>query len=679
MSGMRQVLARVAALSAATMACLLLCLAFVGAAALGWGPPELAEHGLASIPWLAVGFTPAGAILAWQRSRNPIGWLMLATGLVAAVAVASIPGTAVAAEQDWPLWLQLTLANVSFSAWSLWLILIPLTLLCFPAGRLGTWPVRVIAIITIVGGTGILLLSLADPGIDAWVAGFDIPADGPLFAAGSIAVLGDTVVASALPLLPLLFVVQSAAFVGMVVVLTARFARGDDRVRQQLFWILLSALSSVILLGTGVVAAVFGPAFGLLALLLPPIGILIAIMRVNLFDVKLVFSRALAWSILTTVLVIVFFALVAVLGTLLVQTASAVIAALAVALVFEPLRRVFQRLVDRLIYGRRSEPVYLVELVGSGISRAGDLPSLVSRLADSLKLPWLAIRAGERILTASGTRPAVVEIFPLRHGADEVGSVEVGLRRGQGRLGRPDREVMDLLTPFLAMLLQLTAVSEDLAASRGRIVAATEEERRRLQGDLHDGVASALGGVAFKIEGIRNRIHQHPREAIDLLAGVHDDVVRANSTLREVIHDLHPTELDTLGLVGAIREATASLQPRRETSDRVVTVNADPERMVLPAAVEVAVYRIVIEATTNALRHSAATGVTIDLTLASSVISITVHDNAARAGEWTTGVGLRSMRDRTEQLGGRFHAGPSATGGIVEAVIPVRETAGSDA
>ena len=155
---------------------------------------------------------------------------MLATGLVAAVAVASIPGTAVAAEQDWPLWLQLTLANVSFSAWSLWLILIPLTLLCFPAGRLGTWPVRVIAIITIVGGTGILLLSLADPGIDAWVAGFDIPADGPLFAAGSIAVLGDTVVASALPLLPLLFVVQSAAFVGMVVVLTARFARGDDRV-----------------------------------------------------------------------------------------------------------------------------------------------------------------------------------------------------------------------------------------------------------------------------------------------------------------------------------------------------------------------------------------------------------------------------------------------------------------
>ena len=126
MSGMRQVLARVAALSAATMACLLLCLAFVGAAALGWGPPELAEHGLASIPWLAVGFTPAGAILAWQRSRNPIGWLMLATGLVAAVAVASIPGTAVAAEQDWPLWLQLTLANVSFSAWSLWLILIPL-------------------------------------------------------------------------------------------------------------------------------------------------------------------------------------------------------------------------------------------------------------------------------------------------------------------------------------------------------------------------------------------------------------------------------------------------------------------------------------------------------------------------------------------------------------------------
>lgn len=673
MGGMRHALVRVAALSAATLACLLLGLSFVGAATLGWGSTELAEHGLASIPWLVIGFIPAGAILAWQRARNPIGWLMLATGLVAAITVAAIPGTAIAAERGWPLWAQAAVANVSFSAWSLWLVLIPLTLLCFPTGRLGSWPVRIVAVVIIAGGAGILVLSLADPGIDAWVTGLGATVDGQPLTGGSIAALGHTFLVSWLPFLPLLLVAQSAAFVGVVVALIFRFARGDDQVRRQLFWILLAALTSIVLVSTGVVATAFGPAFGLLALLPPPIGILIAIVRVNLFDVKLVFSRALAWSLLTTVMIAGFFGLVAILGTLLVQAASAVVAALAVALAFDPLRRVLQRVVDRLIYGRRSEPVYLVELVGSGISRASDLQSLIGQLADALKLPWLAVRAGERTLAESGTRPAAVATFPLRHGDDELGSVEVGLRRGEDRLGRLDREVMGLLTPLLAMLLRLTAVSEDLTASRGRIVEAAEDERRRLQRDLHDGVASALGGVAFKIEGIRNLITKRPGTVVDLLAGVHDDIVRASSTLREVIHDLHPPELDTLGLVEALREATSSLRLRGEARRPTVTVSADPERLVLPAAVEVAVFRIGVEATANALRHSLATEVAVDLILSSSAMSITVRDNATTAAEWTTGVGLRSMRERTEHLGGWFRAGPHATGGVVEAVIPLRQ------
>jgi signal transduction histidine kinase len=110
-----------------------------------------------------------------------------------------------------------------------------------------------------------------------------------------------------------------------------------------------------------------------------------------------------------------------------------------------------------------------------------------------------------------------------------------------------------------------------------------------------------------------------------------------------------------------------------------VTVRSDPERMLLPAAVELAAYRIGVEATANALRHSAATEVTIDLTSAASVMQIRVHDNAPETGEWTAGVGLRSMRDRAELLGGRFTALPGTDGGTVEVMIPIHDIVRQDA
>ena len=111
----------------------------------------------------------------------------------------------------------------------------------------------------------------------------------------------------------------------------------------------------------------------------------------------------------------------------------------------------------------------------------------------------------------------------------------------------------------------------------------------------------------------------------------------------------------------------------------VITVRSDPEPVLLPAAIELASYRIGVEATANALRHSTATEVTIDLTCTSSLMEIRVHDNAAELGDWKMGVGLRSIRDRAELLGGRFSAGPAAHGGTVEVAIPIHEIVSQDA
>lgn len=211
-------------------------------------------------------------------------------------------------------------------------------------------------------------------------------------------------------------------------------------------------------------------------------------------------------------------------------------------------------------------------------------------------------------VAASGTLRAESARIGLAARGTLVGALVVGIRRGDVGLRRADRELLALIEPVLSVLAQSLRLSAALADSRSRIVEAAERERVRLQRDLHDGVASALTGVQFKLDATRALLPDS-RSAGDVLDDAVGDLRDTLVSLRLVIDDLRPPELDRLGLAAALRGRWSGTRGR--AGDRVaVDVDASvPDA--LPAAVEVTAYLIAVEATSNALRHSAATSVRI--------------------------------------------------------------------
>ena len=207
-------------------------------------------------------------------------------------------------------------------------------------------------------------------------------------------------------------------------------------------------------------------------------------------------------------------------------------------------------------------------------------------------------------------------------------------------------------------------LTEDLQRSRERIVSAREEERRRLRRDLHDGLGPVLTGAAMMIDAGRNLMRTDPATADQQLIEARAQVRGAIEDVRRLVYALRPPALDELGLVGAIRE-----QAQRGPVE--VTIKADGPLKELPAAVEVAAFRIISEAVNNAARHSSATACTIDINL-NGRLEIDVSDNGKTTEAWRPGVGIISMRERAAELGGTCESGPDPNGhGRVHAVIPV--------
>jgi signal transduction histidine kinase len=200
-------------------------------------------------------------------------------------------------------------------------------------------------------------------------------------------------------------------------------------------------------------------------------------------------------------------------------------------------------------------------------------------------------------------------------------------------------------------------------------VAAREEERRRLRRNLHDGLGPSLGAVVLRIDTARNLAGTKPEDADRLLRQARDDVAAALSDVRRLVHDLRPPALDDLGLAGAVRQQAERLLAPRTT----VTVDAVPDADDLPAAVEVAAYRIASEALANVARHAHATACRVELTRdADGALVVTVTDDGVGiAADAPAGVGLVSLRERAAELGGRCSVRCPAEGGTeVRAVLP---------
>jgi two-component system NarL family sensor kinase len=625
----------------------------------GWAWRDALEAFVVTNSLMGVAFASCGGFLAWHRPRNPIGWLFVIAGLAHATTAAAAPAIQLMTTAEAPLTAQRLLVTLFAWSWP-WSIglCLPLALLLFPDGRPPSrrWNWVVVAVIV----TAPLFALEMGAGPEPIAPGVPV---GFLTFAGYAA------------LQPLWTATEIRGLLALslgLAALVVRYRRGSDVERRQLLWLLLAVLVAlIVILPWGLVAGT--PIEVLFAIPLIPVAVTVAIVRQELLDIRLVVARLLAWMMLLLAVVVSYAALIALIGRFgpVGLRWSAFVTVLLVILAVPLLPRL-QRLVDGALYGDRGDPARVVSWLGEQLATPdAGLQGVVATIRTALRLPYLAIEREGRTLASDGEPSERVHPWPLTHGGKSAGQLMVGLRAGERELAAADRRALAMLVDPVAVAVHSTVVSEELQASRERIIAAREEERRRLRRELHDGLGPTLTGIAFAADAAANTIHDDPEQSQRLLTTLRRDTRAALADVRRLVDNLRPPALDELGLVGALGQRADQLAWRADGQSVRVRLDVPEEVPTLPAAIEVATYRIATEALTNVVRHSQATGAIVRLRC-NERLELSITDDGPPNGAWAPGVGIDAMRERAAELGGSFHAGPTPTGGQVVASFPLR-------
>jgi len=491
--------------------------------------------------------------------------------------------------------------------------------------------------------------------------------------------------------------VRVAFYCSLALALLYRYRQRSTPVqRQQIKWVVFAVAIvigavSVANLVLNVLPSYF-PALGLspqlhylvavlaiyLVSVLIPLSIGIALLRYRLWDIDLIINRTLVYGVLTVSIIALYVLVVVGLGTLFRAQGNLGLALLAtglVAVLFQPLRTRLQRAVNHLMYGERDDPYRVISRLGQRLEAtlAPDavLPTIVETVAQALRLPYAAIslQQGEEVLTAASYGSARGDLvrLPLLYQSEQVGELALAPRAPGERFSPADRALLEDVARQAGMAAHAVRLTEDLKRltvdlqhERERLVTAREEERRRLRRDLHDGLGPQLASLTLKLETARNRLAHDPL-ADTLLSDLAGRTQSAVADIRRLVYALRPPALDELGLIPALRELTLHY------SDRVPMHLAAPDCLPeLSAAVEVAVYRIAQEALTNVVRHAAAGRCAIRLALEEPTgwLSLSIQDDGCGLPQARSmGIGLVSMRERAEELGGTWSIEAVPTGG----------------
>jgi two-component system, NarL family, sensor kinase len=610
---------------------------------------------------IGLAFLASGAPAAWL-TRNVVGPLLVAAGLCHLISSAATMLAVFGINADWPTFAIRLLSTFSTGAWQLGIgLLFPLALLLFPDGHLPTRRWVWVAWLIMLSG--------------AFQAVTGVLSDESSF---SDSVEANSILSIGLELPePVVLIAGIASDAGYLLVIGAlvwRFIRGNERTKRQLMWLIL-ALLIILALNVERLVTGEGPILLLLSAVLIPIALAIAIVRYQLFDIRLVLSRTLLYGLTIAVIIAGYVGIVAGL-TLLVpsnaQRSVSVAAAIIVALLFAPLRSLVQRMINRAFYGTRSDPVRTAQQIGEGLRHDDDLPGVLEQTRNALRLPWISLRGepdGSDIAVAGTPEESQTAELPLTYRDGRVGTMIIGLRRGERELHDADRRTLELIATPLAVALHATALSDQIQHARTATVEATAAERVRLQRELHDGVGPILTSAAFQADAASNLIHTDPAGAARLVDEIRTELRGAIDDVRRVVYGLRPIELDDAGLVGAIRQRLAGL-PAREPGQIKVEMELPDQLPALSPAVELAAYRIASEAINNALTHSAGQRCLVTITV-NGTLAVTVRDDGRPPPSWTPGVGLRSILERAEELGGVAAAGPTGDGWVVSARLPL--------
>lgn len=445
--------------------------------------------------------------------------------------------------------------------------------------------------------------------------------------------------------------------------------------RRQLLTLAAAAALPVVVIPTAFGAG--WPPWVFAASVLPlPIAVAAAILTGGVFDLATVANRSLVWATLSATIVGIYLLIIVGAGSLLGNTGARWLPWLGagvVAVSFGPLRNGLQSAANRITYGRWRQPYEVLAGLSPRIEAAADasrvLSDVIAELQATLGLTGVALRdpGGQIIAGSAGPAPTVIPLTAYGSQAGELLFTEPATA-----LRPADRRVLDDLAAQLAVLMHARALTDDLRRARERLVLAREEERRRLRRDLHDGLGPELAGLMLKADNARALVAADPGTAEHDLLVLRDDIQRTVVEVRQLVEGLRPPAIDELGVGPAVIQAVSRLASRTGTA--IEFAIADPLPSV-PAAVEVALYRIICEAVSNAVRHAGAAACQVTISVCDRVLVARVTDDGGGIGtpapDGAAGHGLATMREWAEELGGTFEIRSGDAGTSVTATLPL--------
>jgi signal transduction histidine kinase len=646
----------------------------------------------------AVTFGALGGLVASRRPRNPIGWLLLAMGASAGasalahnVAVhALLGGVSPHGPVRWLAWVDNNLGNAGLS-------LLPLVLLLFPDGKPLTNRWRWVAVSAVVVSIG-------------WGVGNALDAS-PLSLSPRLPKVENPIGVRALAGFG-----NSPAFVAIIVLLILggvalflRLRRSKGEERQQLKWFVYAVGVTV---GTLAVAipvhfvsgtlsdALLGGAFSVGFILAVPVAAALAILRYGLYEVDVVINKTIVYFSLASVITAIYVGIVVGIGAIIGSKGNlglSVLATAIVAVAFQPIRDRSRRFANRLVYGKRATPYEVLSEFADRMAGTYSVEDVLPRTARILGEATGAVRADVWLrvsaeLHAAGSWPSAPESdrIPLADAEvpDVPGASRVAAVRHQGEvLGAlsVQKSVGDPITPaenkLLAdvasqagLVLRNVRLIEELRASRQRLVVAQDEERRRIERNIHDGAQQQLVALAVRLNLAQSLSRKDPERADEILTQLKAEAADALQNLRDLARGIYPPLLADQGLLAALQsQARKSPVPVSVEGDGVGRFDQDAEA---------AVYFCTLEALQNVAKYSEATRATVHLHLEDGHLTFAVTDNGVGFDPTAKayGTGMQGMADRLAALGGELRVTSAPGSGTrIEGRMPIGRLTSSSA
>jgi signal transduction histidine kinase len=620
-----------------------------------------------------------GAMVASRRPDNPIGWILVLSASGVALGFVSV---------EYAYYATITNpGSLPGAAWAEWLggwvwlaALTPLVtflLLLFPDGHLPSRRWRPVAwVASAILAFSVLIVPFT-PDLDS-----ELPVRNPV-GVDAIQSVAEVMFLVMWPLLVVLIVVSAASLI-----VRFRQARGEER--EQIKWF---AYGASVMAGSFLVSMVLGvfnltefeetvpgTLLSIAGYASIPLAAGIAILKYRLYDIDIVIKKTVVFGVVAAFMTLVYVAIVVGVGALVASESNALLtiaAAAVIAVAFQPVRERARHLANRLVYGKRATPYELLSEFSGRVSGVYATEDLLPRTARIVAEGTGAARADVWLKVGSQIRPAgtwpddaprleamsvsdgevppipgVDGVFAVRHQGDLLGALTLTKPRGEPLTPAEEKLLTDvasqagLVLRNVRLTAELRANLEELRASRQRIVTAQDEERRRLERNIHDGAQQQLVALAMKLGLARTLAQRDPNTAFGMLDQLQSEAQDALDNLRDLARGIYPPLLADQGLVAAL-----DAQARKASIPVAIQANGIGR---YAQDVEAAVYFCTLEALQNVAKYAEASLVTVTLEADDGEVLFTVADDGLGFDPATTrsGSGLTNMADRLSALGG---------------------------